>query len=35
MGRHRKNTHSVLWDYSGVWSLPLSLIAGFAAGFMF
>lgn len=31
MGRHRKSTHSVLWDYVVIWAFPVTgLVAGMA-----
>lgn len=35
MGRHRKSTHSIVWDHVAIWSWPLTGIAGIVAGFMF
>lgn len=34
MGRHRKNTHSVLWDYVTIWAGPLIGAMGLITSFI-
>lgn len=35
MGRHRKTSHSIVWDYVTCWIGPVMGIAGILAGLMF